>query len=145
MGGHQAGIILYDITDIATSKTVMAKRLRTGVENTTVKYGEQVTRYTISLGLADISADMKNCKDWLSAADQALYQSKHAGRKRLHPRRCITGVAGGWRIRVLHISLAYPVLTVKLRQVFVYGRIGVRHHLRPLKKNLTDDRKEFRW
>lgn len=79
-GGEEFGVIL--INSNADSCHVVAERLRTNIEALTVKHAEHNIRYTISLGIADISADMKDYKDWLAAADQGLYQSKHAGRNR---------------------------------------------------------------
>lgn len=77
-GGEEFGVILINST--ADSCHVVSERLRTTIEAMTVKHAEHSIRYTISLGIADISADMKDYKDWLTAADAGLYQSKHAGR-----------------------------------------------------------------
>ncbi len=79
-GGEEFGVIL--INSSADSSHVVAERLRTNIEALTVTHGEHSIRYTISLGIADINAEMKDYKDWLTAADQGLYQSKHAGRNR---------------------------------------------------------------
>ena len=79
-GGEEFGVIL--INSNADSCLAVAERLRTTIEALTVNHGEHAIRYTISLGIADVGADMKDYKEWLTAADQGLYQSKHGGRNR---------------------------------------------------------------
>jgi diguanylate cyclase (GGDEF)-like protein len=79
-GGEEFGVILIDST--ADNSMVVAERLRTTIEALTVKHAEHTIRYTISLGIAGISSDMRDYKAWLMAADQGLYLSKHSGRNR---------------------------------------------------------------
>jgi diguanylate cyclase (GGDEF)-like protein len=59
---------------------VAAERLRQAVEANTVRCGELSLRVTVSLGVAERTADMKSFDDLLRAADRALYAAKNAGR-----------------------------------------------------------------
>jgi len=60
-----------------------AERLRKNVEAMAVEYNQQVLRVTVSIGVAEYHEDMGEYRDWLEAADKALYQSKAAGRNRI--------------------------------------------------------------
>lgn len=59
-----------------------AERLRKKIEQLTVNYDQQDIRYTISLGIAEFNKELKDYKQWLERADQALYEAKHSGRNR---------------------------------------------------------------
>jgi len=48
-----------------------------------VEYNQQVLRVTVSIGVAEYREDMGEYRDWIEAADRALYQSKAAGRNRI--------------------------------------------------------------
>ena len=60
-----------------------AERLRKNVEAMVVEYNQQVLRVTVSIGVAEYREDMGEYRDWIEAADRALYQSKAAGRNRI--------------------------------------------------------------
>ncbi|WP_206484369.1 diguanylate cyclase [Thalassotalea sp. G2M2-11] len=80
-GGEEFAILLAD-TDAENSK-FFAERLRKTVEDSVVKYNDIDVKYTISLGLAEIDATMKNHEAWIECADNALYQSKNNGRNQV--------------------------------------------------------------
>jgi diguanylate cyclase (GGDEF)-like protein len=80
-GGEEFGVILPE-TNIAGA-SVFAERLRSAVEAHTVKYGNEVIRFTISLGLSEIKFTTEGYSEWLESADRALYSSKEAGRNRV--------------------------------------------------------------
>jgi diguanylate cyclase len=80
-GGEEFGVIL--IGTQADQATVFAERLRNGIEALTVRYEDQVIRYTVSLGVARIPDDAQDYKTWIERADKALYESKRAGRNRV--------------------------------------------------------------
>jgi diguanylate cyclase len=44
--------------------------------------GQQV-QFTVSLGIAQLSATISDHRGWIEKADQALYKSKESGRNRL--------------------------------------------------------------
>lgn len=77
-GGEEFGIILPETN--AQQARVMAERLRQTLQATSVLYEGQNIQFTISLGVCQISDQMKDYNRWLELADQALYQSKRNGR-----------------------------------------------------------------
>lgn len=80
-GGEEFGVVLSD-TD-KTGARVFAERLRKAVEGLEVLHNGQSIRFTISLGVADLSQPSSNYADLIAWADQALYASKKAGRNRV--------------------------------------------------------------
>ena len=77
-GGEEFSAILIDTS--AKDALVFAERLRKRIEATNVHYEQHDIRFTISLGVAEISNDMSDYQQWLECSDQALYSSKHNGR-----------------------------------------------------------------
>jgi diguanylate cyclase (GGDEF)-like protein len=80
-GGEEFGVVLSD-TD-KTDARVFAERLRKAVEGLEVLHNGQSIRFTISLGVADLSQPSINYADLIAWADHALYASKKAGRNRV--------------------------------------------------------------
>ncbi|KDD66711.1 sensor domain-containing diguanylate cyclase [Pseudomonas mandelii] len=80
-GGEEFGVVLSD-TDKAGGR-VFAERLRKAVEGLEVLYNGQSIRFTISLGVADLSQPSINHADLIAWADHALFVSKKAGRNRV--------------------------------------------------------------
>lgn len=79
-GGEEFGIILP--ATAAIDGRVLAERIRTRIEQTPVTHEEHTIDFTVSLGIADFHPEMTNHTEWLSRADQALYQGKEGGRNR---------------------------------------------------------------
>lgn len=79
-GGEEFGIVLA-ATDIEGG-VFFAERLRRCIEKLVVDHDGQEIRFTISLGIAKTDEEMKDYRQWLESADQALYASKRAGRNR---------------------------------------------------------------
>ena len=79
-GGEEFGVILP--ATAAVDGQIMAERLRTRIAQTPVSHEDQTIAFTISLGIADFHPEMTNHAEWLSRADQALYQAKQGGRNR---------------------------------------------------------------
>ena len=79
-GGEEFVVLLID-TPVDAAQ-IVAERLRRLVEAQPVRHAEHEIRYTISVGLAEIGADMPDHKIWIGCADAALYDSKHGGRNR---------------------------------------------------------------
>jgi len=77
-GGEEFGVILIDTS--ARSSKIFAERLRTRIENQTVTSEGHEIRCTVSLGIAEISDQLDDYKQWLECSDQALYQAKRSGR-----------------------------------------------------------------
>lgn len=80
-GGEEFGILLVD-TD-APRAQILAERLRRAVENCIVHHHNIQINFTISLGIAECSETFMEHGQWIEYADQALYQSKKAGRNQL--------------------------------------------------------------
>jgi diguanylate cyclase len=79
-GGEEFGVILTGTE--AQTALYFTERLRKKIEEQTVSYEGQDIKYTISLGIAELSADMSTYQEWLEASDTALYDAKHGGRNR---------------------------------------------------------------
>ena len=77
-GGEEFGIILIDTP--ADGAHYLAERLRSSIEKLTVKTEEHDIRFTISLGISELSPEITDYKQWIECSDQALYQAKHGGR-----------------------------------------------------------------
>jgi diguanylate cyclase (GGDEF)-like protein len=80
-GGEEFAVVLSD-TD-KTNGWVFAERLRKAVEGLEVLHNGQSIRFTISLGVADLSQPSINYADLIAWADHALFASKKAGRNRV--------------------------------------------------------------
>ncbi|WP_455208583.1 diguanylate cyclase [Kaarinaea lacus] len=80
-GGEEFGIVLIDAN--ADSARYLAERLRKAIEVTTIEYDGCEISFTISLGVAEITDDVGDYRNWLECADQALYRAKDAGRNQV--------------------------------------------------------------
>ncbi|MCK6457332.1 MAG: diguanylate cyclase [Phycisphaerae bacterium] len=60
-----------------------AERLRRAIEQTEIPYQAHVLRPTVSVGVAERTAAMKDFNDLYTAADAALYGAKRSGRNRV--------------------------------------------------------------
>ena len=79
-GGEEFGVVLIDTP--SDKAMVLAERLRTGIEALTVGFDGHEIRYTISLGIAQVSDATESYRHWIECADQALYEAKRSGRNR---------------------------------------------------------------
>lgn len=77
-GGEEFAVILGD-TDAEGAK-VVAERIRQAVEANTVHYEDLTINYTISLGICQMSNNIKDRTQWIDSADKGLYQAKEGGR-----------------------------------------------------------------
>lgn len=77
-GGEEYGAILINTN--AVDGMNFAERLRVEISESPVTHHDKVIEYTVSLGLAEISDKITSIKEWIEAADQALYKSKEGGR-----------------------------------------------------------------
>jgi diguanylate cyclase (GGDEF)-like protein len=81
IGGEEFALLLPE-TDAETARAV-AERLRKMVAATIVETGSGDVRATVSCGVAPLPAMAEGAAAWLSEADIALYEAKHAGRNRV--------------------------------------------------------------
>jgi diguanylate cyclase (GGDEF)-like protein len=79
-GGEEFGVILTG-TD-AQGAAVFAERLRTTIEKMVVISDGQEVRFTISMGISQLTNKIADHRGWIEKADAALYQSKEGGRNR---------------------------------------------------------------
>jgi len=77
-GGEEFAVLLLDTT--VEQAMFFAERLRKNVEAMAVEFNQQILRVTVSIGLAEFHEEMDEYREWIEAADKALYQSKAAGR-----------------------------------------------------------------
>ncbi len=79
-GGEEFVVILVNTN--ADGGLYFTERLRKKIESLSVLHEGQTIDYTVSLGIAEYSPDIKNYAEWLERADRALYEAKHSGRNR---------------------------------------------------------------
>ena len=80
-GGEEFGLILPE-TD-AESARIICERIRETVEQSVVKTTAGEIRYTVSMGIAQLTDVPENHMQWMQKADEALYQAKETGRNRV--------------------------------------------------------------
>ncbi len=80
-GGEEFAVLLLDTT--VDQAMFFAERLRKNVEAMSVEFNQQLLKVTVSIGVAEYREEMAEYRDWIEAADKALYQSKAAGRNRI--------------------------------------------------------------
>jgi len=79
-GGEEFLILLEGAE---TSEAVLtAERIRNVIESIETDYNGQKIRFTISLGVAQISSPEQNVDDLVGLADEAMYKAKKTGRNR---------------------------------------------------------------
>ena len=82
LGGEEFGILLASV--VPEQAEAIAERLRRRVEEMVVWHNEKDIRFTVSIGLADLQADVENpLEDMVKRADLALYRAKNSGRNRV--------------------------------------------------------------
>lgn len=79
-GGEEFAVILVG-TDAAGAQ-IVAERLRTRIEATSVPYEGHIINFTISLGVAELSANITDSTMWIDTADRGLYNAKRSGRNK---------------------------------------------------------------
>jgi len=80
-GGEEFLILLPNMP--LDAALVRAETWRAKIEALTVRHGEQVIRFTVSLGLAAFPEHGQSPDELTRSVDLALYQAKHAGRNRV--------------------------------------------------------------
>ena len=80
-GGEEFAVLLVDTS--ADQALYFAERLRKTVEGLSMEFNQQLLKATVSVGIAEYKADMLEHRQWIEAADKALYTSKAEGRNRV--------------------------------------------------------------
>ena len=77
-GGEEFLVYLPDAT--AEHAAAVAQRLCSAVQNIRLTEAGEGIPVTVSIGMVCVTSGGGNWAEWLGAADQALYDAKHAGR-----------------------------------------------------------------
>ena len=80
-GGEEFAVLLVDTT--ADQALYFAERLRKTVEALSMEFNQQLLKATVSVGIAEYNPGMLEHRQWIEAADKALYQAKRAGRNQV--------------------------------------------------------------
>lgn len=80
IGGEEFLVLCPNVSTAGAA--VCAEHLRSAVEAHDFRCRDQRLRVTISLGVGEYEPGVSNCEAILKRADEALYQSKQAGRNR---------------------------------------------------------------
>ena len=81
-GGEEFCVILMDATESAGR--LVAERFRKLIEQQTVHYQDMVIKFTISLGVSQLTPEFATAKDWMISVDNSLYYSKEHGRNQVN-------------------------------------------------------------
>ena len=81
IGGEEFALLLPE-TDLPQAQ-IVAERLRSEMAAKSLMSASRSIPATVSVGVATTVAAMSNISDLMKAADQALYDAKHAGRNRV--------------------------------------------------------------
>ena len=87
LGGEEF-LVINVATDVETSEKA-AERLRAAVARHRIQHGGFNRAVTLSLGVAQMTAEMGSIDDLIKASDEALYVAKESGRDRV----CVSGQA----------------------------------------------------
>lgn len=77
--GGEEFVVLLDSTGKQGGEK-FAERIRGLIENLSVEHHNDLIRFTISLGVCEISTAIATPQQWIELADGALYESKEGGR-----------------------------------------------------------------
>ncbi len=79
-GGEEFVLLLPSTS--AEGAYEVAERLRKAIEAAVIQQGDLQLKITVSLGVSSYQSSFDSARDWLEAADQALYRAKNSGRNR---------------------------------------------------------------
>jgi len=79
--GGDEFVALLSETDIDRA-FIFAERLRKKLENLTIVYDKIEIKFTVSLGICQLTTDILSANNWLETSDKALYRSKEGGRNK---------------------------------------------------------------
>ena len=80
-GGEEFLVYLPDAT--AEHAAAVAQRLCRAVQSIHLTEAGEGISVTVSIGMVCVTSGGESWAEWLGAADQALYDAKHAGRNRV--------------------------------------------------------------
>lgn len=80
-GGEEFLVVLPNADEYKAAD--VAERVRTSIENMSIKCGEKVVKVTISAGVSTLNVDETNIEKLIKRADKALYAAKKNGRNQV--------------------------------------------------------------
>jgi diguanylate cyclase (GGDEF)-like protein len=89
LGGEEFAIALPETP--AEGAVVVAERLRAVVAETEVNANGSSIRFTVSIGVTELSSEDRDIEDIHRRADDALYEAKNNGRNRVVTRCRVPG------------------------------------------------------
>ncbi|MEG1030703.1 MAG: sensor domain-containing diguanylate cyclase [Acinetobacter sp.] len=81
IGGEEFAIILPDC--LSAEAVQIFKRIRTAIEAMQIHYDDDVIRFTVSIGIAEVKTYDTDAEDVFKRADKALYRAKKSGRNQI--------------------------------------------------------------
>ncbi len=79
-GGEEFAVILVDTN--AKDALIFTERLRERIEAEVVEYDEFKIKFTVSLGISELTESCESYQSWLEQSDKALYVCKESGRNK---------------------------------------------------------------
>jgi len=79
-GGEEFAVLLINTS--AEQALVFSERLRLAIAEARIDTDAGTLSVTISLGISELSSEIKDSAQWIALSDQALYRAKQAGRNR---------------------------------------------------------------
>ena len=67
----------------AEQALILAERLRVAISDESIETDSGTLSVTVSMGIAQLSPEIRNHQQWITASDQALYRAKQDGRNRI--------------------------------------------------------------
>lgn len=80
-GGEEFAVLLIDTS--AEQALILAERLRVAISGESIETDSGTLSVTVSMGIAQLSPEIRNHQQWITASDQALYRAKQDGRNRI--------------------------------------------------------------
>lgn len=80
IGGEEFAILLPSTA--VNGAMQIAERIRKATEDYTFKYEGATFKFTVSLGVAELTDELWSITEFIKAADEMLYKAKNAGRNR---------------------------------------------------------------
>lgn len=121
LGGDEFAILLPGTS--ATSGTVVAERILTGVRKQEVVLNGERVNTTASIGIADLnSGQIHSARDLFALADRAMYEAKKQGRNRFVQSHVLEEAeAGDGRAqnRMTHLKESLASLDAQFKSLFV--------------------------
>ncbi|MET3516572.1 diguanylate cyclase (GGDEF)-like protein/PAS domain S-box-containing protein [Pseudacidovorax sp. 1753] len=81
LGGDEFALLLEQCSGMAA--LAVAQRIRAAVQEIVVPWEEQELRVGASIGVAELTPDIRTAQDWVAAADAACYAAKTSGRNQV--------------------------------------------------------------